>query len=65
MQIIVNGVGQELRATTLAQALDELDYGDTIVATALNGRFVAAAGRGSTELANGDILEILAPMQGG
>lgn len=65
MQIIVNGVEQKLRAATLAQALDELDYGDTIVATALNGRFVAAAGRASTELANGDILEIVAPMQGG
>ena len=65
MQIIVNGVEQELRATTLAQALDELDYGDSIVATALNGRFVAAAGRASMMLANGDALEIVAPMQGG
>ncbi|MFC5436513.1 sulfur carrier protein ThiS [Rhodanobacter umsongensis] len=65
MQINVNGVEQKLRAATLAQALDELDYGDTVVATALNGRFVAAAGRASTVLANGDLLEILAPMQGG
>ena len=65
MQIIVNGVEQKLRATTLAQALDELDYGDTVVATALNGRFVAAAARASTALADGDALEIVAPMQGG
>jgi sulfur carrier protein len=65
MQIIVNGVEQKLRATTLAQALDELYHADAIVATALNGRFVAAAGRTSIVLANGDILEILAPMQGG
>ncbi|MFC5583220.1 sulfur carrier protein ThiS [Rhodanobacter terrae] len=65
MQIIVNGVERRLRATTLAQALDELDYGDTIIATALNGRFVAAAARASTVLANGDALEIVAPMQGG
>jgi len=65
MQIIVNGVERKLRATTLAQALDELDYGDAIVATALNGRFVATAGRTSTVLANGDALEIVAPMQGG
>jgi len=65
MQIIVNGVERKLRATTLAQALDELDYGDTIIATALNGRFVAAAARPSTALANGDALEIVAPMQGG
>ncbi|MFI4927157.1 MAG: sulfur carrier protein ThiS [Burkholderiales bacterium] len=65
MQIIVNGVERKLRATTLAQALDELDYGDIIIATALNGRFVAAAARASTVLANGDALEIVAPMQGG
>lgn len=65
MQVIVNGVERKLRAITLAQALDELDYGDTIVATALNGRFVAAAARASTVLANGDALEIVAPMQGG
>jgi sulfur carrier protein len=65
MQIIVNGVEQKLRATTLAQALDELDYGDSIVATALNGRFVAATARASIVLTNGDSLEIVAPMQGG
>jgi sulfur carrier protein len=65
MQIIVNGVERKLRATTLAQALDELDYGDSIIATALNGRFVAAAARVSIVLTNGDSLEIVAPMQGG
>ena len=65
MKIIVNGVEHELAATTLAQALDELDYRAAVIATALNGRFVAAAGRAATKLAEGDAVEIIAPMQGG
>ena len=65
MKIIVNGTGRELAATTLAQALDELDYRAAVIATALNGRFVAAGSRANTALADGDALEIVAPMQGG
>lgn len=65
MHITVNGVARAIRATTLARALDELDYHQAIVATAVNGRFVAASQRHTTALAEGDALEILAPMQGG
>lgn len=65
MKIIVNGTGRELAATTLAQALDELDYRAAVIATALNGRFVAAGSRAATPLADDDALEIVAPMQGG
>lgn len=65
MQLLVNGVAREVGATTLAQVLIALDYGEAIVATALNGSFVPANRRGSTVLAEGDALEILAPMQGG
>ena len=65
MKIIVNGAGRELAAITLAQALDELDYRAAVIATALNGRFVAAGSRAATVLADGDALEIVAPMQGG
>lgn len=65
MKIIVNGDARELAATTLAQALEELGYAAAVVATALNGRFVAAASRATTALADGDALEIVAPMQGG
>jgi thiamine biosynthesis protein ThiS len=35
------------------------------IATAVNGRFVAAAARPRTELADGDRIEVVAPMQGG
>lgn len=65
MHITVNGIAHAMHATTLAQALDELGYQQAIVATALNGRFVAASQRDTAALAEGDALEILAPMQGG
>ena len=35
------------------------------IATAVNGRFVAAAARPATKLADGDRIEVVAPMQGG
>lgn len=63
--ILVNGVTHTLQASNVAQALDELGYGDASVATALNSRFVAAANRATTTLTGGDSLEIVAPMQGG
>jgi sulfur carrier protein len=65
MHILVNGDAHDVRATTLAQALDALGYRQAIVATALNGVFVPADRRDATALADGDALEILAPMQGG
>jgi sulfur carrier protein len=65
MHITVNGIATAVRATTLAQALEELDYHQAIVATAVNSRFVAASHRDAIALADGDALEILAPMQGG
>ena len=65
MQICVNGAWREARALDVASALVELGYGDSIVATALNGEFVAAGARDATRLNEGDQLEVLAPMQGG
>lgn len=65
MHIRVNGDTHDLRATTLSQALEELGYQQAIVATARNGLFVPADRRETTPLADGDALEILAPMQGG
>lgn len=65
MNVIVNGTARELSATTLAQALDELGYGTATVASAVNGRFVRAISRDITALADGDAIEIVAPMQGG
>jgi sulfur carrier protein len=65
MKIFVNGAELELGAATLAEALKALDYGDTVVATALNGHFVAARKRPATPLTDGDKIEIVAPRQGG
>ena len=65
MNVIVNGEAREVRATTLAEALAALDYGDATVATALNGEFVPAKARAATEVKAGDKIEIVAPRQGG
>ena len=65
MQLIVNGESRHTTASTLAEVLDELGYHGASVATALNGVFVAQSARATRALAEGDALEILAPMQGG
>jgi sulfur carrier protein len=65
MKIIVNGEPADTAAGTLASLLAELELADAIVATALNGDMVRAARREATPLAEGDRVEILAPMQGG
>jgi sulfur carrier protein len=65
MKILVNGAWRELRAAELAAALQELGYRDAVVSTAVNGDFVAADARAQTQLADGDRVEVLAPMQGG
>lgn len=65
MRIIVNGDTREVAAPVLAEALAELGYTGAVVATAVNEAFVPAAVRAQTVLADGDRLEILAPMQGG
>ncbi|MFW8594682.1 sulfur carrier protein ThiS [Cribrihabitans neustonicus] len=65
MKIYVNAQPFEITAATLAAALDELGFASSATATALNGQFVAYERRGDTPLAEGDRLEVLAPMQGG
>jgi sulfur carrier protein len=65
MRILVNGVWRETAGRELAAALDELGYGGRSVSTAVNGEFVAAEARIGTQLAEGDRVEVLAPMQGG
>ncbi len=65
MKVLVNGAWREMQAPELARALEELGYGGRVVSTALNGEFIAAARRADTVLAEGDRLEVLAPMQGG
>ncbi|KKC34067.1 sulfur carrier protein ThiS [Devosia psychrophila] len=65
MRILLNGTEHRLAASRLDQALEALGYKGAVVATAVNGRFVPTARRPTTPLAEGDHLEVLAPMQGG
>jgi sulfur carrier protein len=65
MRVLVNGAWRETASVELAAVLEELGYRDAVVSTAVNGEFVAAAARARTQLAEGDRLEVLAPMQGG
>ncbi|HEX5207471.1 MAG TPA: sulfur carrier protein ThiS [Steroidobacteraceae bacterium] len=65
MRILVNGASREIGAADLGAALDELGYGGAVIATAVNGEFVPAADRPASRLAEGDRIEVLAPMQGG
>jgi sulfur carrier protein len=65
VKILVNGAWRDTAARDLAAALEELGYGGSTVATALNGEFVPASLRSDAPLSDGDRLEILAPMQGG
>ena len=65
MRIFLNDDAHEVDAATLAAALDALGFGGRKIATAVNGRFVAALARPSTKLADGDRIEVVAPMQGG
>ncbi len=65
MRIFLNDEPRVVEATSLATALDVLGFGGRKIATAVNGRFVAATARPVTELAEGDRIEVVAPMQGG
>lgn len=65
MRICVNGIWRDIRAKALSEALEELGYVNAVVATAVNGSFVAAQSRNAVLLADNDQVEIVAPMQGG
>lgn len=65
MRIRLNGDTREIAAATLDQALSELGYTDSFVATAVNGHFIPKAERGDKRLEEGDRIEVVAPMQGG
>ncbi len=65
MNITVNGKPRSVAATTLAGVLEELGYAGPRVATALASTFIPAARRAECRLSEGDVVEILGPMQGG
>ena len=64
MNITLNGAPCRTDAATLALLLAEQGFGPK-VATARNGDFVPASLRPATPIAEGDRIEVLAPMQGG
>jgi sulfur carrier protein len=65
MRIFLNDDAHDIEPGTLAAALESLGFAGRKIATAVNGRFVAAAARARTALAEGDRVEVVAPMQGG
>lgn len=65
MKITLNGEPREVTSANLTKTLEELGFGAAKVATAVNGAFVPVAARETAQLAEGDQLEVLAPMQGG
>lgn len=65
MNIQLNGVTTQTQAETLHAFLIEAGYADAVVATAVNGDFVPGPTRVDCQLAEGDRIEVLAPMQGG
>mgnify|MGYP003387070876 CR=1 FL=1 len=65
MRIFVNDEVRDVDVATLAAALETMGFGGRKIATAVNGRFVAATARPGTKLVDGDRIEVVAPMQGG
>ncbi|UWP89184.1 sulfur carrier protein ThiS [Aliiroseovarius crassostreae] len=65
MNVIVNGKACDVSARTLADLMEELNFTSPFVATALNAEFIARELRADMWLADGDQVEILAPMKGG
>ncbi|WP_112309862.1 sulfur carrier protein ThiS [Pseudogemmobacter bohemicus] len=64
MDITLNGEARRTSAATLADLL--IEQGLTAkVATAVNGTFVPASLRATTEIGQGDRIEALSAMQGG
>ena len=60
IEIQVNGESKRCESSSLTSLLVELGYEGAVVATALNGNFVAQDQRQATTLSPGDSLEILA-----
>jgi sulfur carrier protein len=64
-QLHVNSEQVNCESLNLAELLNELGYAGAIVATAVNGQFVAQTNRQQLVIKTGDQVEVLAPMQGG
>ncbi len=65
ISLTVNGEARTTRAETLADLIAGENFGETRVATALNGVFVPVRARANRRLEAGDRIEILSARQGG
>jgi sulfur carrier protein len=65
LKVLLNGEPFATEALTLDELCASLGFGEAKIATAVNGRFVAAATRRATQLTPADEIEIVAPRQGG
>ncbi|WP_171175276.1 sulfur carrier protein ThiS [Ruegeria sp. HKCCD8929] len=64
MKIVLNGEAREVQSETLSELLEECGFSGR-VATAVNEQFVPSSLRIGHRLAQGDRIEVVAPMQGG
>ncbi|MFD1198408.1 sulfur carrier protein ThiS [Brucella gallinifaecis] len=65
MNIVLNGEAFKTGSRNLSALLAEIELDEAVVATALNGEFIAGDEREETLIQDGDRIEVLAPMQGG
>jgi sulfur carrier protein len=67
MRLTINGIDEEVAATTVAQLLVTrgIDPGARFLAVAVNGAVVRRASWAEAPLATGDAVEIVRPLQGG
>lgn len=66
MKVMINGTQTELYgATTITDMLQELEYGETGFAIAIDGVFVPRTLYADTTLSENMDIELVAPMQGG
>ncbi|HYM72506.1 MAG TPA: sulfur carrier protein ThiS [Stellaceae bacterium] len=63
----INGIDEEVAATTVAQLLADrgIDPGARFLAVAINGEVVRRGAWGEAVLTAGDAVEIVRPLQGG
>ena len=66
MKLIINGQPHSFEAPlNLYDVLEQTDYVDMLIAVAHNSRFIPKAEYKTTPCKDGDLIEIVAPMQGG
>jgi sulfur carrier protein len=67
IRLKINGVDEEITATTIAQLLAArgIDPGARFVAVAVNGEVVRRAAWDEAAINTGDAVEIVRPLQGG